>query len=338
MISRVLVLVLFFLLFSSLALHVAPGDGWDPVLFRISVENSADHVQTRSVQAFADSLRDATEGRIAATVYHSGTLFRDTDVPAALSREQVEMAVPGTWHLDRYQPDVAVFLLPWFFGREIAYQHRYSDGNLGREINRRIEEELDVVVPGRWFDLGHGHLFLRGRPVTDHGQLAGLIIRVAGGRANELRVESLGADAITIPWGEVPARLARGQMDGLLTTHETVRSGRLWEHGVTHVLEDFQYMPQYIPLIRRSFWNSLSDTDRDLIRTLWEAEVETQRVNAGIAQHEARVLLQEQGVQIFTADSRALTEVRRELLRRQDSIARAVGIDPSILEMLRHGQ
>lgn len=305
--------------------------------FRISLENTADHVQTLAVQAFAEELRSASGGRIQPQVFHSGALFRDADVIAALNRGHVEMAVPGTWHIDRFQPDIAVFLLPRFFGREISFQHAHADGALGREVSRRLEDALGVVVPGRWFDLGHGHLFFRGRAVESHEALAGLTIRVAGGIANELRVQALGAEAITVAWGEVPTRLSRGQMDGLLTTYETVRSGRLWEFGITHVLEDYQYMPQYVPMIRRSFWDALSLADRELIRETWEAQVDRQRAAAARAQREARQILRREGIRIAPVDAAALEHTRTRLMARQPEFADRLGIDPVILELLHEG-
>lgn len=334
--------VLLGLLLVSAVFFCGPGtiaaqtDEGRPRLLRISLENTETHVKTRAVLDFADALREAAGDRFTVEVHHTGSLFRGADVFAALDRGQVEMAVPGTWHVSRFEPDVAVFLLPEFFGREIEFQHHHADGALGREVTRRIEEELGVVVPGRWLDLGHGHLFFTTRRPPGHGDLAGLTIRVAGGRANEMRVEALGAAAVTFAWGEVPERLARGHMDGLLTTYETVRSGRLWDHGVRSVLEDYQYMPQYVPMISRTFWETLQEPDRELIRRLWDRQVGAQRAAAARAQNHARDALRDRGVRIETLDPQALARTRAMLLAHQSDFVRILGIDPLILEFLEN--
>ncbi|SIQ11922.1 C4-dicarboxylate-binding protein DctP [Alkalispirochaeta americana] len=306
-----------------------------PRQFRISLENAPSHVQVLAVQEFARRLRNETEGAIAAEVFPSGELFRDSDVVEALHRGALEMGVPGTWQLDRFVPDVAVFLLPEFFGRDLAVVHHHADGPLGAAINRRLEARLPVVVPGRWFDLGHGHLFFRQGPVQNYADLQGQVIRVAGGLANELRIAELGAQPVTIAWGEVPRRLERGQMDGLLTTFETVRSGRLWERGVQFALEDFQYMPQYIPLVSRRVWESFTAEEQDLFRTLWEEEVQKQRRAAAEAQEAARRELVRQGVRIHRVNHDEQERARRLLLEAQPDFVRRLGIDPALLEILQ---
>lgn len=301
-------------------------------VLRVSVENSADHVQTQAVQEFGEELYRRSDGRI--QLHHSGTLFRDQDVFAALSRGQVDMAVPGTWQVSRFLPEVAVFLLPHFFGRDAEFVHAYSDGALGRQLARQLEVTLDVMVPGRWFDLGPGHLYFQRQGVASHAELAGLTVRVAGGLGNELRIEALGADAVSVAWNELPQRLMGRQIDGILTTHETVRSGALWEYGIDHALEDYQYFPQYVPMIRRGFWERLSASEQRLLREVWEELVDKQREAAARAQVEARAVLLENGVRVHSVEAAQLEQTRERLLRSQDDMARRLGIPPGVMELL----
>ncbi len=322
------------LLFYCTLLFV-PSTAFTQTILRISLENSADHVQTRAVQRFATELEEQTEGRLRVEVHHSGTLSRDQDVFAALQRGSVDMAVPGTWHISRFEPAVAVFLLPHFFGRDGSYVHEHSDGELGSLLTEKIQQNLAVVIPGRWLDLGPGHLYFRDRQVHSHWQLDDLNIRVAGGPGNELRIAALGATPLIVPWNEVPQRLQSGVIDGLLTTHETVRSGQLWLYGVTHALEDFQYFPQYVPMIRQSFWRQISAEDQQIIRSVWEGIVTWQRTEAARAQWQARQILTRQGIHIQTLPRSELQTIRDQLMLQQDEIARRLGIPPEVLALVR---
>ncbi|MFW5844133.1 MAG: ABC transporter substrate-binding protein, partial [Spirochaetota bacterium] len=157
---------------------------------RISVENYPGHVQTEAVRHFAAELKARLGDRYAIEFYHSGQLFRDRDVLAALSAGNAEIAVPGTWQIDPYERSVAAFLLPACFAQSPEVIHALSDGPLGAEISRRMEESLNVVVLGRWLDLGHAHLFFSGRRVSSHQEIEDLRIRVAGGLGNELRIRT----------------------------------------------------------------------------------------------------------------------------------------------------
>lgn len=158
-----------------------------PVL-RISAENTVDHVQTKAIARFAAQLEQASNGRLKVRFYHGAKLFRDRDVIAALTTGKVDMAVPGMWQLDRYVPDAGLYMLPLFYGRPPEVHYRVRDGAIGREINRRIENNLNVVVPGRWLDLGYAHLYFTEQRISEHKQLTGLINR---GRTEQMLAEEI---------------------------------------------------------------------------------------------------------------------------------------------------
>ncbi|MFP4430154.1 MAG: TRAP transporter substrate-binding protein DctP [Spirochaetaceae bacterium] len=301
---------------------------------RISVENYPGHVQTEAVRHFAAELKARLGDRYAIEFYHSGQLFRDRDVLAALSAGNAEIAVPGTWQIDPYERSVAAFLLPACFAQSPEVIHALSDGPLGAEISRRMEESLNVVVLGRWLDLGHAHLFFSGRRVSSHQEIEDLRIRVAGGLGNELRIRTLGALPVSIPWNDLPFYVQQKRLDGVLTTYETARSGRLWEYGIRYAFEDHQYFAQYVPLMRRTFWNRLSSEDRRTIREVWESMVDTQRQAAISAQAEARLVLERNGIEVVEPKAEELEATRLRLLREQDRIAHALGIPPSVLRLL----
>ncbi|WP_179953176.1 TRAP transporter substrate-binding protein DctP [Desulfobotulus mexicanus] len=298
-------------------------------LMRISVENSPSHVQTKAVRRFAEDLSHKVQGRLHVKFYDSARLYRDAQVLSALASDRLEMAVPGTWHFDRYEPDVGIFLLPAFYGRSAEDMHRVVDGEIGRRVEEKIEKGLRVFVPGRWLDLGHAHLYTN-QPVTSKGDLKNLNIRVAGGLANAMRVEALGAKAVMIPWPDLPARLKQGNIDGVLTTHETFRSAKLWNSGLSYVFEDRQYFPQYIPVIRQNFWRRLPEDLQKIIMETWEEHVDEARKEAAEAQKNARKLLLQHGMKIFTPTEKMLSEYRSFLAAHQDEIATALGVNPEL--------
>jgi TRAP-type transport system periplasmic protein len=301
---------------------------------RISVDNYPGHVQTEAVRHFAEELEARLGDRYSIEFYHSGQLFRDRDVLSAMSAGNAEIAVPGTCQIDRFERSVAAFLLPACFAQSAEVIHALSDGPLGEEINRRMEESLNVVVLGRWLDLGHAHLYFSSRRVTSHREIESLRIRVAGGLGNELRIQTLGGRPVVIPWNDLPFYLQQKRLDGVLTTHETARSGRLWEYGIRYALEDHQYFAQYVPLMRRTFWNRLSSEDRRTIREVWESVVDSQRRAAIRAQEEARLVLERNGIEIVEPEAEDVGAARFQLLLSQEQMAHTLGIPPSVLRLL----
>lgn len=302
---------------------------------RISTENGPSHFQTRMVAAFAEVVTRRSEGRIQAIHTPGGRLYADRDVLSALELGQLEMAVPGTWQIERAVPDAGLFLLPLFYGRSSAELHAAADGRPGREVAIRIERELDVAVLGRWLDLGFAHVFGRGRPIAGYADLAGRRIRVAGGEANVARLEVLGAEAIIIPWADFPEALRLGTVDGTLTTFESVASARLWARGLTSVFCDRQYFAQYVPLVSRLFWERLPTDLRVLLGATWEAQVDAGRTQAAAAQGAARDAFVAAGGRIAEPPPEERARARDLLLGRQNGLIAALGIDPPLVEITR---
>jgi TRAP-type C4-dicarboxylate transport system substrate-binding protein len=149
--------------------------------------------------AVCAAVETGLDGRIDVQFFSGARLFRDADVIQALGRGTVEMAVPGTWHVTRYVPDVGVFLLPVFYGGRAEEIYRILEGPAGTELDKRIESTLNVKVIGGWIDLGHAHLFGIHRQIRRHEDIEGLKVRVAGGLANKLRIQGLGGDPVTFP-------------------------------------------------------------------------------------------------------------------------------------------
>ena len=324
---RTIYFLLLALLLPFTATHATPL----PQL-RISVENSPSHVQTRAVKRFADTLAERTEGRLDIRFHDQAALYRDKDVLYALAQGKVEMAVPGTWHVMKFEPNIGIFLLPCFYGRPARDTYDILNGPVGTALNNRVEKATQARVIGSWIDLGHAHLYGVTRKITAHEDISGLRIRVAGGAANEMRITALGGTPFSIAWPDLPIKLEQKVVDGILTTHETVRSAKLWEHGIRYAFEDREYFPQYIPLIRNSFWNRLPDDLKKIITRTWEEHVDQARAEAAEAQLSARDVLLSHGVEIVTPSPAAVTTWREHIFPAQPKMVQALRIDPELLK------
>ena len=327
--GRTLTSILFLLAFSVPCLI-----GETLPVMRISVENSTTHVQTLAVERFVRLLRTELEGQLDIRFYPAARLFRDKDVIQALFLGRVEMAVPGTWQFDTLVPEAALFLLPGFYGRPRELTYRVMDSPLGKRINRAVEEGLHVVIPGRWIDLGHAHLFSLSRPIHSYRDIDRMKIRVAGGQANMLRLEALGGIPRVISWPDLNAYLETGGIDAILTSYETVRSAALWEKGVRYVYEDSEYFAQYVPMISPEFWEELSPEIRRIICDCWESGVEQARREAAAAQIASRELLEARGVEIRIPSPEELHSARELLMEQQNAMAEILHIPDELLAEL----
>lgn len=301
---------------------------------RISVENTETHVQTQAVKRFSDDLKKRLAGRLNVQFFSNARLFRDKDIIQALGQGKVEMAVPGTWHVTRFEPNVGVFLLPVFYGRTARLNHMVLDSGVGNTINGLIENNLQLKVLGRWIDLGHAHLFSLTKEILRHEDIENLTIRVAGGTGNKLRINALGGNPVAIAWPDLPEYMIQGRVDAILTSYETIRSAKLWEKGIKYVFEDQEYFPQYIPLIKMSFWKKLPPDIKAIVVDTWEKHVDTSRQQASDAQLKAKKILIENGVKVVVPTQQQIKISRNRILQKQDYFIQIMNIDPQIVDLI----
>ena len=318
----------------TLALGTALASGATLPKMRISVENSESHVQTRAVSRFVQDITEKLAGKVDVQFFSNARLFRDRDIVQALAQGKVEMAVPGTWHVTQFEPDVGIFLLPVFYGRSAQANYAVLDSDIGAHINQGIEKNLQVKVLGRWIDLGHAHLFGVHRKIAHHKEIKDLRVRVAGGLANKLRIEALGGVPAIIPWPDLPEYMQLGRVDAVLTSYETIRSAKLWEKGVQSAFEDREYFPQYIPLIRLSFWNKLTPAIQQVLIDAWEKGVDDARQQAADAQARAKATLIRHGVKVAVPNIQALEKQRDQLLSQQADFVQELHIDPGLVRQI----
>lgn len=299
---------------------------------RISLDTNATHVRNRNAERFVEELRKRAGNRIQAEIFPSAQLFRDRDIARALRQGSVEMGIPGTWQLDGIEPNTAITALPMFYGVEPEIVHRVLEGPAGQEINRRMEQRLRVKVLGRWFDLGYNHVYSVSRPINRYEDLQGLRIRTPGGSVNAARIRTLGGSPVLIPWPDLPLAMSQGVVDGLITTHESAFTAKLWDSGMRYAFEDRQYFSQYVPMVSMQFWNRLSPELRQAMTDSWNAIVDEERRQAVEAQAAARETLISHGVRMAQPSPEDLAKARRQLMAAQDEIVAEMKIERDIVE------
>lgn len=318
---------------AMVALSIGTGQA-EAAKFRITTENNANHVNTKFLQAFADKVNAAAPGEIAVELFHSGQLYKGKDVPRALRQGSVEMAAVGTWQLGGVAPDIDLLFIPHFYGRGNQEMDSLVDGEIGKELNGKLEASLESVVLGRWNGFGAGNSFGAGRKIASYADLEGAKMRIPGGLANTARYKALGAVPTVLPWPDTPLALQQGTVDGLLTTFETAASAKLWESGVTSAFEDNQYFGYFVPLVSKAFWNSASDKAKAALTDTWESMIDQARADTKAAQEAARDTLAKNGVTITSPDPASLAAQRAKMVAAEPELVKSLGADEALYQKI----
>jgi C4-dicarboxylate-binding protein DctP len=311
---------------------VGVARGAEPIRMRVSIESSPTHARTIVAADFCRRIDEGSQGQIKTELFHSGQLYTDQTVVKALTQDQVEMSIPGTWGLAGFVPSVDVMQLPVMYSRSVDTAHRLIDGKTGQLVNAEVEGKLHLHVVGGWLDLGYENWYSTTKPLNGFDDLKGMKIRNSGGSSKAWRTGFFGAIPNMTPWPSVALALTQGTFDGVITTHETIASGSLWEAGIQHVLEDHQGFNAYVPVMAGGFWKGLSPSLQDLISKTWSDNLAAYRVRMAAAQDTARVTLAQHGMHFSVPDAALVGDVRSRMLAQQDTLVQQWRINPAIAQ------
>ena len=315
-----------------------------PLKFRISVDTGPNHLRNETVRRFIAAMQqlqqDASDpspalaANLQISLFESGQLANDRDVPKALHWGNIDMGLPAQSKLTRFIADANLFTLPVLSGLPEDIIFALHDGPVGQELNRQMEERLGVKVLGRNIPLGFTTTYTTGRVVSRAADMRGMKIRTPGGAGSLALFRFYGANSITLPFPDVPLALAQGSLDGLQTSHETAMSGQLWQVGLRYCYEDRANLLVYVPMLSNAFWQDLGPDMQARITEIWETVAEESRQYARQRQAAAKQVLQDNGVVCrdtdiaeVAADRQALSDLSRELVT-------SLGMDMALYEMM----
>ena len=302
---------------------------------KVSLETGPNHIRNIILGEIAKDMEEASDGRLALKIFHGASQYKGRDVATALAQNALDMGFPGVWHLAAILPEFNLNGLPMFYGMPREVQYKVWDGATGQEMNRRIEEKLGVVVLGPWMDLGYGTMFFTKQQVTELAELEGMKIRAPGGASYITRFNVFGATAVSIPFPDVPQALQRGTIDGVSTSHESVRAAKLWDAGLKYALDDYQVFNHYVPIVSRQAWEKLPGDLQTIVREAWLKSVGKARDLAAERQASAIKEGARNGISYAIATQEDRANMRKRLMAVQPALIKELRIDPELVALAK---
>jgi C4-dicarboxylate-binding protein DctP len=319
----------------ALSLGLLAGPVAAQTTFTITVDTGPNHIRNITLRSFMERLSEATGGELVAELYESGQLYAARDEARAVARGDVQMSVTTNSALSAFASDLNALDMPLFVGLTPEQLSDIIDGPFGQLLAERTAEQLDVVVPGRWFLLGYADTFGAGRDFASFDDYQGARVRIFGGAAFIARLAALGAEGLAIPFPDVPLALTNRTIDGLLTTSETVRSGQLYESGVRSAFTDNAAVLFYIPVVNRAFFDGLSEAHRAAFLEAWDSVIDEQRSEALRRQAEAREHNSANGIVYTDPSPEELAEANAKLQEIVPQLVTDLGVDPAVVALAR---
>lgn len=320
------------LLSAAFAVGLAPSVWAVDYTLEISMETGPNHIRNIIVTELAAEIEKSSNGRLEMKIFHGASKFKGKNVPTALAQGALDMGIIGNWYLGKIVPDYNMAGLPLFYGRSRQEQYKVWDGDVGQELEQALEKKLNVEIIGRSLDLGFGAMFFTKTDVDSYEDIVGMKMRAPGGAANIARLKAQGVAGVSIPFPDVPQALQRGTVDGLLTTHESVRSAKLWDSGLKYSFSDNHAFYQYLPMVSRKAWDKLPADLQKLVTDTWNSKVDDARDLAAERQASAREDGAKMGMTQRDASPEERAAMRAKLMADQDVLVKELRINPDLVK------
>lgn len=299
----------------------------------ITMDTPPAHIRSRMIREFVSLLEERSGGSMTFEVFDSNQLFSSRDAMKAVARGDAGMTVLITPILSRVVADYNVFDLPVLNGMTDDQRAAMLDGGLGDVLGKQAEEKLGIVVPGKFWSMGKVWLWSTTKPMNAFSDLKGMQIRIPGGAALVMRMDAIGASAVSMPGSDVPLALQQGTVDATMSGPDYVYNNKFWDAGVKHGFWDGGIIGFLAPLVNKSYWASLSDDEKALFRAAWDEITVKQRQMVQDEEADFLAKLAEHGVTSVAATAEDVAAANKAMLAIQDAMIAKLEISPEVVAL-----
>ncbi len=278
----------------------------------------------KGADRFAELAAQKSGGRIRVKVYPAGQIANHSQQGELkmLGSGSIDMALVSTIILALYlDPRFDVFGLPWLFP-DHATAHRVLDGDVGDEVLTVLRSK--GIVGLAYGVNGFRQITNKVRPIRTPEDLERIKCRVAGSRMYFRTFQLLGADALTMNFGEVFTSLQQGVIDAQENPLSIIYSSRLYEVQRYLTLWNYSYDP-LILAINQARWERFSPEDRALLTA---AAAEAMQEQRRVVEEEDRTLagvLAKQGMDVIALSMEELARFKARVAPLYEEYAGRIG-------------
>ncbi|OAP36613.1 ABC transporter substrate-binding protein [Sinorhizobium glycinis] len=225
--------------------------------------NNKGHPQVTGMEKFAELVKEKSGGKIEVKLFPGGTLGGDVQTVSALQGGVIEMTVLNAGILANNVKQFGAVDLPFLFnsGEEAD---KVMDGPFGESLMKLLPD-TGLVGLGYW-ELGFRNLTNNRHPVTKLEDIKGLKIRTVQSPIPLEIFNTLGANAVPLPYTELYTALETGTVDGQENPAANILNAKFYEVQKYMTLTRHQYNPQIV-LVSKKFWDGLNDEEKGVLQS-----------------------------------------------------------------------
>ncbi|SME93689.1 tripartite ATP-independent transporter solute receptor, DctP family [Tistlia consotensis] len=226
----------------------------EPIEVRIASHVSELAPEYAQSVLFAKKVEERLPGQFEFKIFPGGQLGKESALIDGVQLGVIEMVdvASGVLKLDS---KLGLFDLPWLFDSREHVERAMAKG-LEEAVRRRIESKADVKVIGI-YENGFRHVIDSRNPIVEPADMAGMKVRISGGKFRQGVFESLGAVPAKVAWGETFTAMQTGVVDGAEAAIYGFYEQKMQEVQKYLSLTKHVYTPSFL-MASKSFFDRLT--------------------------------------------------------------------------------
>ncbi|SMF72224.1 tripartite ATP-independent transporter solute receptor, DctP family [Xaviernesmea oryzae] len=290
---------------------------------KFAAANNKGHPQVTGMEKFAEIVKEKSGGKIDVRLFPGGVLGGDVQTVSALQGGVVEMLVLNAGILASNVKDFGAVDLPFLFnsGEEAD---KVMDGPFGKSLTDKLP--ATGLVGLAYWELGFRNLTNNRHPVAKLEDIKGLKIRTLQSPIPIELFNSLGANAVPLPYTELYTALETGTVDGQENPFANIINAKFYEVQKYLTVTRHQYNPQIV-LISKKFWDGLNDEEKAILQSAAVEARDFQRKVSREADAKALEEIKSTGMQVTELSPEETQKLRDAVKPLIDKFSANIGAD-----------
>ncbi len=302
---------------------VAAAADVKPRLIRFGYGLNEESVQGRAARFLAQELEKVSGGKMKMKTFGSANLGSDEQMQGALAGGAQEMMVGSTAPLAGMVKEFGMFDLPFLFNSE-KEADAVLDGPLGQDMLKKLEAKGLVGLV--YWENGFRNMTNSKRPITRAEDLQGIKLRVMQNQIALGVFNTLGANAVPMPFSELFTALETRTVDGQENPITTIQSSKFYEVQPFLTITRHVYTP-WVVMASKKWWDTLSPDEQKLIRQAAAASRDFERQDSRADSTKAMTTLEKAGMKINTVTPEEVARMRQKVQPVVDKYTQELGPD-----------
>ncbi len=229
---------------------------------RVTLQLPIKHHLGQNMLDFKKEVEAKTNGEIKIEIYPSAQLYKDKEVPQAVSSGAIEMGIASLTRFAGTVPAVDIFYVPFMFDSQEKVKKATAPGS---SIRGPLDEAI-LKTGARvlwWQAFGQAIILSKGDPIKLPADMKGKKVRVFGKTLGEM-VKVLGGSPVLMSGSKQFLAYQRGAVDAGMTGITAVKSRKLYE-VMDHMTLTRHADIEFIVIINEKVWQGIKPEYRKII-------------------------------------------------------------------------